>query len=123
MQQEEVSPEQFLWVDVRPEVPVAARLLEPSCAGERICPSVAGAESVVLLPLGVVGEHLVGLGHLLELFLRVVIALVGVGMVLLGQLVVGLLDVFRGGVFGHVQGLRDCDSKLPVEVLHNSLNM
>ena len=63
------------------------------------------AELVVGLALARIGEHLVGLLGLLELLLGLlgVVTLVAVRVVLHGQLAVGLLDVFLGGVLRHAE--------------------
>ena len=47
-----------------------------------------------LFPLVVVRKTFVSFGHLLKLFLRLLVALVRVRVELLGLLVVGLLDIF-----------------------------
>src|SRR5258706_111307 len=60
-------------------------------------------QAVVLLALFFVGENGVGLGDLLELVLRVLVALVLVGMELLRQGAVGLLDLIRAGGLLHAE--------------------
>src|SRR6476469_7369260 len=64
---------------------------------------------VVLLAFGVVGEHVIGLRHGLELVLGTLVAGVLVGMQIPGELAIGLLDL------GTVSGLRDAE--FLVEVL------
>jgi hypothetical protein len=54
------------------------------------------ADFVVLLLLLGVAEHRIGLGYLLEAFLGIVVAGVGVGVVLLGELAIGALDLLGG---------------------------
>src|SRR4029453_11549414 len=63
------------------------------------------AHLVVLLALLLVAEHVVGRRDLFESILRVLVPGVGVGVVLLGQLAVGLLDLGRGGVLRHAEDL------------------
>ena len=60
---------------------------------------------VILGPLVLVGQHLVGLVDLLELRLRLCIARVQVGVILLGQLAVGLFQFIVRGGLGHAQDL------------------
>src|SRR5207249_400903 len=60
---------------------------------------------VVLLAALLVGQDVVGLGDLLETVLGVGVALVGVRVVLAGQLAVGLLDVVLGGVLRDTEDL------------------
>ena len=55
------------------------------------------AEAIVELALLGVGEHAVGLGGLLELFLRLAIAGSAIGVILHGEAAVGFLDL---GVIG-----------------------
>src|SRR5581483_8790712 len=59
---------------------------------------------VLLAPLGV-GEHVVGLGDLLEALLGLAVALVGIRVELAGELAVRLLDLGGGGVLGHPEDL------------------
>ena len=61
------------------------------------------AVAVVAGPLLRVAEHLEGLGRLLELRHRLVVARVAVGMVLQGQLAVGLGDLVPGGGTVHAE--------------------
>lgn len=74
------------------------------------------AELVVASALLIVFEHLIGLTHLNELLLRVLVTLqmrqggmnrnlVGIGMVLLGQLEIVLLDLRLGGILGNAEDL------------------
>lgn len=63
------------------------------------------AVHVVLAPLRLIAEHLVRLGHLLELLARIRVVLVRVRVVFLGQLVVGLLYVLRIRLAVHAQHL------------------
>src|SRR5512139_120641 len=80
----------------------------PARAG-RATPEAArpeqGAGLVVLPPTLVVGEHVVGLGDLLEPLLGRSVTPVGVGVELPGELAVGLLDLVRGGVLGDAERL------------------
>src|SRR5262249_20513733 len=64
-----------------------------------------GAGVVVLLALLSVGQDVVRLGDLLEPLLRLGVALVGVGVVLAGELPVRLLDLVRGRGLGDVKSL------------------
>ena len=68
-------------------------------AEQGITPAPEGeaADLVVLGALGLVAEHVVGGGHLLELLLRLLVALIAVRVVLHGQLLEGLLDFILGG--------------------------
>jgi len=59
---------------------------------------------VVLLPLVLVADHVVGGGDLLEPLFCVLVPGVRVGVELLGELPVGLLDVGGRGVLGHAEG-------------------
>ena len=61
------------------------------------------AHLVVSLALVLITQHVVGRGDLLEAGLRVGVAGIGVGMELLGELAVGLLDLSGGGVLGHAE--------------------
>ena len=74
------------------------------------------AELVVASALLIVFEHLIGLTHLNELLLRALVTLqmrhrgmnrnlVGIGMVLLGQLEIVLLDLRLGGILGNAEDL------------------
>ncbi len=109
-------------LDVRPRAGPAAEelaedvgrlrrhaLLEAEAAGGAAAPAertaagtasvhAGGAELVVAGALGLVAQDVVGLLHLLEARLGLLVAGVAVGVVLTGQLAVGLLDlVGRGG--------------------------
>src|SRR5580693_8349266 len=64
-----------------------------------------GACVVVLLAPLAVGQRVVGLGDLLEPLLRLGVTLVGVGVVLAGELAVRLLDLVRAGGLGDAQDL------------------
>ena len=71
-------------------------------AGEGVAGRAQAADLVVLLALGRVAEHVVGGRDLLEPVLG---PGVGVGVVLLGQLAVGLADLLVGRRVGHPQHL------------------
>ncbi len=62
------------------------------------------ARLVVLLALRRVGQHVVGLGDLLEPLLGLRVPGIGVGVVGAGQLAVGLLDVGLARVLGDAEG-------------------
>src|SRR5215218_6608959 len=105
---------------VAEQVAEAAQVLDPDpgAAGEaapaaREPAEAAAAERargqqpaglVVLGPLLGVGQHRVGPPDLLEPLLRRLVTLVGVGVVLLGELAVGLLDLGRRRVLGDAEG-------------------
>nr|pir Rot(57) protein - fruit fly (Drosophila melanogaster) [Drosophila melanogaster]CAA54836.1 Rot(57) [Drosophila melanogaster]CAA64530.1 l(2)rot [Drosophila melanogaster]CAA66722.1 lethal(2)relative of tid [Drosophila melanogaster] len=103
--------EEFLGVDARAELPALRETLGAKATGSSARESAALATNVfrrlaigvVLTALLLVAEHFVGLGDLLELAARIRILLVRVRMVLLGQLVVGFLDVLAVGVLGNAQ--------------------
>jgi hypothetical protein len=63
-----------------------------------------GPDLVVLLALGGVAQHVVGGRDLLESLLGGLVARVGVGVVLLGQLAVGARDLLLGGVLPDSEG-------------------
>ena len=63
--------------------------------GESLAPQAVAAEAVVDGPLFGVGQDAVGFGRLLEPLLRLLAAGIAIGMVLQGQLSIGLLDVLR----------------------------
>ena len=100
--------------------PTPAHELREIEAGKRIRPSAAkreglGAQSVVLRALLLIAEHCVGLGDLFEFVLRFLVAFVFVGVMLLRQRPIRLLDLLLGGVlldaedlvvifFGHGRG-------------------
>jgi len=63
------------------------------------------AVGVVTLPLLRVAEDAVGLGRLLELLLRFLVAGVAVGVVLEGELAIGRLHLLVGGVARHTEDL------------------
>jgi hypothetical protein len=95
---------QILGVDVAERA--AARAAAPAervAAGEAARPA-GRAEAVVLLALGLVAEHVVGALDFLEAGLGLLVAGVAVGVVLPGQLAVGLLDIGFGGVAGNAEG-------------------
>src|SRR5262249_31363078 len=73
---------------------VEAALAERIAAAEGLAP-----EAVVLLALLLVAQNGVGLGDLLELVLRFLVPLVLVGVVLLGEVAIRLLDLFVSSVF------------------------
>ena len=73
---------------------------EPEAAATEQAPGL-----VVLLALVIAGEHVVGLGHLLEAALGLRVARVLVRVVRPGQLAVGLLDVLGLSVLGHAEDL------------------
>lgn len=81
----------------------AARAAKRTAASE----AARGVEAklVVLLALLRVVEHVVGLGGLLEFLLGRRVARVAVGVILDGELAVGLLDVGLRGVLGEAQYL------------------
>ena len=87
-----------------PQVDVAhVEAAEAAPAEVGIHPGVA--KLVVLGPLVLVGQHLVGLVDLLELGLRLGVARVHVRVVLLGQLAVGFFQLVVGRGFRHAQYL------------------
>ena len=92
------------------------RRLNPPAAAERAPAAEARehAAGVVLLALLGVRERVVGLLDRLEAVLGLRVVGVAVGMVLAGQLAVGLLDLLRGGVPG--------DPEHVVEVLGQSVS-
>lgn len=101
-------PEQLLRVDRRLVLPGLREALGTSPGTTAACASHLLrrlAVHVVLTPLRLIGEHLVGLGHLLELLAGIRVVLVGVGVVLLRQLVVCLFNVLGAGLFVHSQDL------------------
>src|SRR5699024_9556829 len=85
----------------------AAEAAEPAAgaAGAEVGIHPGVAELVVAGALLLVGEHLIGLVDLLELGLGILVAGVQVGVVLLGLLPVGLLDLIVAGPLGHAQDL------------------
>src|SRR5215211_7029966 len=103
---------------VAEQVAEAAQVLDPdpAAAGEPAAAAREAAEPaterargqqpaglVVLGPLLGVGQHGIGPPDLLEALLGGLVALVGVRVVLLGELPVGLLDVGRRRVLGHAE--------------------
>jgi len=73
------------------------------------CHRPHGPDLVVLLPLGLVAEYVIGGRYLLEALFGSVVTGVGIGMELAGQLPVGLGDVLGRGPL--------VDAKRPVVVL------
>jgi hypothetical protein len=79
---------------------------EPERVARRRAPvDAVGTEGVVAAPLLRIGQHLVGVSHLLEQRLRLGIAVAGVRMELPRELAEGALDLFLGGVAGDAQQL------------------
>ena len=68
-------------------------------------PNASAPEAVVLLALLLVGEHGVGLGDLLELVLRFLVPLVLVGVELLREIAIRLLDLGLGRGLLHAEDL------------------
>ena len=68
-----------------------------------------GANRVVFLAVGLVGQHLVGLADLLETILRRFVARIAIGVVLARELAIGLLDLLVRSLLG--------DSERLVEIL------
>src|SRR5262249_40087618 len=85
-------------VEVRPAPP-------PGRAARETGPRLGRAEAVVVRALRLVAEHVVGLLHLLEVRLGLLVARVAVGVVLPRQLAVRLLDLLVGGVALDPQGV------------------
>jgi hypothetical protein len=86
--------EQVLKVRAEPGLPVSAP--RPPRAARP--PGAYTAEAVVLRPFGLVLQDLVGLVHMLELLLVLLIPLVLVRVILMGELPVGLLYLLIGRV-------------------------
>ena len=95
-----VLPEQVLHVDV---VLLAPAAVPAAAAGTEAAAREQGPGLVVLLALGVVGQHVVRLGDLLEPLLGRLVARVLVRVELAGQLAVLLLDLVGRGVLGHAE--------------------
>ena len=73
-------------------------------AGEAGAAHAELADGIVLLALIIVAQHLVGLGDVLELLLRL-LGLVAVGVVLARELAVRLGALLGGGVLGDTKDL------------------
>src|SRR5205085_7330246 len=113
----EETPEEIAQIadvaDVDALVARASTGTRSSCAGE---PTREAADAggrhlpnlVVLLALLLVPDHVVRGGDLLEALLRLLVAGVGIGMVLLRELAIGLLDLVLGRV------LRDAERRVVV---------
>src|SRR5205814_9655578 len=72
-----------------------------ACASEsREC---LASEPVILLALLFIAQHRISLGKLLELVLRFLVALVLVGMKLLREIAIRLLDLIVGRPFFHAE--------------------
>ena len=82
-----------------------ARAAKAALLGRIVGVDPGKAELVVALAFFGVGEHVVGFVDLLELFLGHFIAGVEVGVVFLGELAVGALDLGVAGIFADAQHL------------------
>src|SRR5690606_34849083 len=79
---------------------------EPERVGaRRAAVHALGTEGVVATALVRVGQHLVGVGDLLEAGLGLGIPVSGVRVQLARELAKGALDLVRGGVAGHAEQL------------------
>jgi hypothetical protein len=96
-QVEEVSEPSDIEAEVLEAHAAAASRAEPDAAGGHL------PDPVVLLAAVPIAQDVVGRGHVLEPFLGPLVAGVGVGMELLRQLPVRLLDLGLGGVLGHTE--------------------
>jgi hypothetical protein len=87
---------------------IRVKALGHTVRADRRCP-----QTVVLAPLLLVGENRVGLIDLLEAFGFLLVPAGGVGVILLGQLAVRLLERVLARIFGNTKDF--------VEVLHRSI--
>src|SRR5262249_19763843 len=77
----------------------------PLGAAAKAGPRLRGTETIVVSPLGLVAEHVVGVLHFLEAGLRLLVTRVAVRVILAGQLAVRFLDRLLRGVALHAECL------------------